>query len=158
MYTKPIITAIFFLLISSINLNAETSSTFTINKSAITIIKQVRSKVGEKEFSIPPEAARLLNLADLSFDFYYRTSSHYAKLEINLENNIRRVNGFHKTLEIWNSEQDGKALIKSSVDIDFGKQHRFPLRWVDCLKEKLIKHIEQQILDFEQQKMLELAQ
>jgi hypothetical protein len=144
---------IIFLTLCTTTTYAETSNSFRVDKSAGKLYSELRANYDKAELSVPPEVLRALDLADLSFNLYYRPHEHYVKITINLEDNVRRLNGFNKTLEIW-SKPDG-MVIKSTVDINFGRPHR--LKCIDFIKEKIIRMIECKILEYEQKKLIQLA-
>lgn len=146
----------FFLTLvatTTYELRAETTNEFHINKSAGKLYGELKAQYDDTAISVPPEVLKALNLADLSFNLYYRPHEHYVKLTINLEDNVRRLNGFNKTLEVWN-KPDG-MIVKSTVDINFGRSHR--LKCIDFIKEKIIKVIEREILKYEREKLIQLA-
>jgi hypothetical protein len=136
--------------------NGETTNTFIINKPAIQIINELRANSDNVNFTIPDEAIKILDIADVSINIYARPKLHYYRFNIDLVRPVNKVFGVTKQLEIW--AKPNKTILKSSIDINYGRTFRFPLRWVNCIKEKVILDIESKILKFEEQKIREISQ
>jgi hypothetical protein len=151
-----IILALFFSCIICLKASGETQNTFTINKPAITIIQELANNVDKPSFTIPPDAVKALELADVKSLLYARPKYHYYTLEIELVKPINKVISLNKRLEIW-AEKD-RTIFKSSIDIDYGRTFGFPLRWVNCVKEKVISKVEKDILRFEENKIRKIAE
>ena len=129
---------------------AETTNTFIVDKPAIKIIRELRANSDNVNFTIPDEAIRVLDIADVAVTIYARPKLHYYKFSINLVKPVNKVFGVTKQLEIW--AKPNQTILKSSIDITYGRIFKFPLRWVNCIKDKVIKDIESKILQFEEQK------
>lgn len=59
-----------------------------------------------------------------------------------------------KTTTVW--EVNGKAVVKTRVDVVLNRRG-FPLRWVNKIRDGVVAEIENKILDFEEEKLRELA-
>jgi hypothetical protein len=150
-----IIFTLFFSCFICSNVSGETTNTFIIDKPALKVIKELKANSENVNFTIPDEAVKVLDIADVSVNFYARPKYHYYKFNIDLEKPVNKVFGFSKKLEIW--AKPNQTILKSTVDIDYGRTFRFPLRWVNCIKEKVILDIERQILSFEENKIRKIA-
>ena len=151
-----IILALFFSCVICLKANAETNNVFVINKPAITIVQELSNNIDKPSFTISPEAVKVLELADVKSLLYARPKYHYYVLEIELVKPINKVISINKKLEIW-AEKD-RTILKSSIDIDYGRTFGFPLRWVNCIKEKVILKVEKDILRFEENKIRKIAE
>jgi hypothetical protein len=138
------------------NVFAETTNTFIIDKSAIKIIKELKENADDVNFTIPDEAIKVLDIADVSIQLYARPKLHYYRFNIDLVKPVNKVFGVTKQLEIW--AKPNQTILKSSIDITYGRNFRFPLRWINCIKEKIILDIESKILRFEEQKIRKISE
>jgi len=151
-----IILALFFSCIICLKASSETTNTFVVDKPAIQIINELSSNIDNPTFTIPNDAVKILNMADVRIMLYAYPKSHYYTFQIDLLKPINKVFSFSKKLEIW--AKSNQTILKSTVDIDYGRTFKFPLRWVNCIKDKVITKVEQEILRFEEKKIREISE
>lgn len=135
---------------------AETTNTFVIDKTAIKILQELKANSDDVNFTIPDEAIKVLDIADVAVQFYGRPKLHYYRFNIDLVKPVNKVFGVTKQLEIW--AKPNQTILKSSIDITYGRTFGFPLRWINCIKEKVIADIETKILNFEERKIRQIAE
>lgn len=151
-----IILALFFSCIICIRANGESTNTFVINKPAIQIVNELANNIDNPRFTIPDDAIKILELADVRAMLYAYPKRHYYTFQLDLLQPINKVVGISKKLEIW--AEPNRTILKSTINIDYGRTFGFPLRWVNCVKEKVILKIEKDILRFEENKIREIAE
>lgn len=158
---KKIIYTIFALIFSCIicsKASGESTNEFTINKPAIKIIQELKTNSDDVNFTIPKDTVKILELVDteIGINLFLKPKQHYYVLTIDLLKPANKVIGFHKELQIW--AKPNQTIFKSSVNISYGRNFCFPLRWINCIKEKIILDIERKILDFEERKFREISE
>ena len=81
---------------------------------------------------------------DVEITTYMRPKLGYYKFEGRLCEQKRHVIGFYKSLEIW--EKPNSIIVKSYIDIVPSCHNRFPFRWINRKRAKVICGMENMIL------------
>ncbi len=84
---------------------------------------------------------------DLRFTAELRPKHKYYRFSVELLQSVDKINYVGKTLELWGTPNG--VICKSTLYISYGRDHHFPLRFIDRIKNNIISEIEQGILDTE---------
>lgn len=144
------------LILSTTNIYAA-ENVFVVNKPLRQIVQESIDRFSNEK---PVQGLSLKDIPQeiLDVDSYFKFEGYpkqkYYKFTATLLSPIGKVNYFEKTLEIW--DQDGRVVCKSKISIVYGHDHRFPLRFIDKIKQKIISAVEAEILSVEMDKIKSL--
>jgi len=125
-----------------------------------TVVQKIQSIKGtEKDFTIPS----IVKDVDLriSGDAYPKHRYYHGFIVLREEYpiipflNLVIVNSFNKNIEFWGVGKD--VIVKASVNIEL-RQNRFPLRFLNRIKNREISNLEWEILNIEEEKIREFLE
>jgi hypothetical protein len=129
--------------------------TWKINKPLSEVVEAARQNLENFEKGdLDLSQFGVITDVDLEMRVTARPKIHYYRFDVNLESPIRRLNGFSKSLEVWG--KPGETIVHSTVNIDFGKTHKFPLKIVDCVRDRVLTMIERKLLELEEKEIRKL--
>lgn len=150
LYTKLIVLVVLILTTSSF----AADRIVIIDKPIVDIIKSAKDRFDDDSAldfdldNLPKEIFKY----DTEVSTYFRPKHHYYKFEAKLLEPVNRLNYIEKRLEVFG--QGNQTTLKSTIYIDFGRQHKFPFRWIDRVRDSIVSKIEEKLLDIEFQKIL----
>ncbi len=134
--------------------------TWTSDKSITEIINSIQDDIvalqNEEYFNrIDDEYADFLRNTDLEIRTLGRTKDRTYQFDVELLTAKGKLTKFSKSVYVKGS--GNKTIIKSKIEIEYGKKHRFPFRWVDKIKDCIISKLENKVLDFEEFKFKQVT-
>lgn len=127
--------------------------TWTSDKSITEIISSLQDDIvalqDEKYFDrIDSQYADFLRDTDLEIRTLGRTKERTYQLDVKLLSSKGKITKFNKSVYVKGS--GNQTIIQSKIEIEYGKKHRFPFRWIDKIKDCVIFKLENKVLDFEE--------
>jgi hypothetical protein len=149
-------TFIFALVLMMGSMVSAAETTYTVNRSTVDILSSAKQNMAQYEAGTVDlqELGKIKNV-DLEIKTLALTKDRYYRFNVRLRSPIGKLWGFEKSLEVWAG--DNQTTVRSRVNISYGKTRRFPLRWVNRIKNCVISKIECIILGLERRKLAELT-
>lgn len=93
------------------------------------------------------DGVELIKKVDIEISSYMRPKLGYYKFEGRLCENKRHIIGFYKSLEFW--EKSDSIIVRSYINITPSCHNRFPFRWINRKRAKIVNSFEPWILQEE---------
>ena len=112
-----------------------------IHKLVHTLLNQPQEKI---------EIPGIVKEADLVLEAKIFPHRGYYKFSARLLTQRNIVTGFSKQIELW--DRGDHTVVRAYIDLSI-KRNRFPLRWVNIIKDRVVDGIENEVLIVERAKL-----
>lgn len=128
--------------------NAETTNTFQVNKP----IKQIINTLLEQP--VKGNIPDLVYDANVKLNIQVLPRQKKYKVTIDLLEQVKMVTGLHKELLV--EEKNGVTIFTSTINIEL-RRNKFPLRWLNLIKDRILDKVECRVLSIEEKAILDLS-